>query len=70
MLLAWGDLFYSVNLRAVTLSPVVIGVLSPFLPTYVGEDTTIHSNLESVLHCPLDWLVPHLSLLGILKKHP
>ena len=62
MPLAWGDLFYSINLRPVTLSPVVIGVLSLSVPAYVGGDT-IYCNLDSVLYHSLDWQVPDFSLL-------
>lgn len=50
MLLAWGDLFYPINLRAATLSPVVIGMLSLSLPTSVGGNTTIYSHLNSILY--------------------
>lgn len=70
MLLAWGDLFYSINWRAATLSPLVIGVFSLSLPTSVGGNTTIYSNLNSILYQSLDQLAPHFSLLVILKKHP
>lgn len=68
MLLAWGDLFYSINSRAVTLSPVVIGVWSISLPTYMGGDTTICSHLYPVLYHGLDWLILHFSVLLILEE--
>ena len=67
MPLAWGDLFYSINLRAVTLSPAVIGMLSLSVPPYVEGDT-IYCNLNSVLYHSLDWQVPDFSLLDDLEE--
>lgn len=68
MLLAWGDLFYSINLRAATLSPVVIVCsvsLYPLLWEEIPQFTLIWTQFYTRVW---DQLAPHFSLLAILEE--